>query len=264
MLRVLMASQPVRAGWAASTTFSTVTHGALIAIAVVATNQTATAVRESRAAERVERITYVEPARLAEAMRRAAADKREAAELAAVKAAAERQAVERRKQEEMFAAVQLAAALPIDVPDITAQPDLTAVADAWLAQPDSLPSAPTSSMNDLLAKRAGFIAPENGVYDENMVERSVQPRRGNPKPRYPSALADMGVEGAFVVRFVVDTTGDVPSDKIEFPRSMHRLFATAVRAALLKSHYAPAMIAGHVVAQQVVQEFRFEMGRAHR
>ena len=65
MLRVLMASQPVRAGWVASTTFSTVTHGALIAIAVATTNHVASAVRESRAAEPLERITYVEPARLA-------------------------------------------------------------------------------------------------------------------------------------------------------------------------------------------------------
>jgi TonB family protein len=228
----------------------------LIAIAVVATNHTATAVQESRAAEPIERITYVEPARLADALRRAEAEKREAA-------AARQAAAERRKQEEMLASLQQLAALPMDVPDVTAQPDLTAVADTWLKQPDGFVAPSTTSMNDLLASRAGFVAPTNGVYDENMVERAVQPRRGNPKPRYPSALADMGVEGAFVVRFVVDSTGDVSSDKIEFPRSMHRLFVTAVRTALLKSHYAPAMIAGHVVAQQVVQEFRFEIA-GHR
>ena len=143
----------------------------------------------------------------------------------------------------------------------TAQPDLTAVVDAWIAQPDGLAAPTTTSMNDLLAKRSGFAAPTNGVYDENMVERSVQPRRGNPKPRYPNALADIGAEGAFIVRFVVDSTGGVQPDRIEFPSTMHRLFASAVRTALLRSHYAPAMIAGHGVAQQVVQEFRFEMGR---
>jgi len=253
MLRVLMASQPVRAGWVASTTFSTVTHGALIAIAVATTNHVASSVRESRAAEPLERITYIEPARLAEALRRAEAEKHAAL-------VERRAAAERKRQEEMVAAVQQLAMLPMDVPDITAQPDLTAVADAWLTQPDGFTPAPTTTMNDLLAKRAGFVRPTNGVYDENMVERSVQPRRGNPKPRYPSALADMGVEGAFIVRFVVDSTGDVSSDKIEFPGTMHRLFVSAVRAALLKSHYAPAMISGHMVAQQVVQEFRFEIG----
>jgi TonB family protein len=261
MLRVLMASQPARAGWMASTTFSTVTHGALIAIAVVTTNQTATAVRESRAAEPLERVTYVEPAVLEEAMRRAAAMKREEA---AERKAAEEAAAEQRRQEELLAALQQVAALPMDVPDIAVQPDLTAVADAWLAQPDGFAAPRTKTMNDLVARRSGFVAPADGVYDENAVERSVQPRRGNPKPRYPSSLADRGVEGAFIVRFVVDSTGDVASDKIEFPRSMHQLFVTAVRAALLKSHYAPAMVAGHVVSQQVIQEFRFEMGRGHR
>jgi TonB family protein len=257
MLRVLMASQPVRAGWVASTTFSTITHGALIAIAVVATNHVPTSVRETRAAEQRERITYVEPARLAEALRQAEAEKREAA-------AERRAAEEQRKRDAELAAIQNIADAPIDVPNVTAQPDLTAVADAWLAQPDGMESPPTRSMNDLLAARSGFRAPKGGVYDENTVERSVQPRRGNPKPRYPGALADMGVEGAFVVRFVVDSTGDVPEDKIEFPNTMHRLFASAVRTALLRSHYAPAMVAGHVVAQEVVQEFRFEMGRRHR
>ncbi len=254
MLRVLMASQPIRTGWAASTAFSTVTHGALIAMAVVATNQAVSAVREIRAAERYERITYVEPVRLAEELRRA-----EAAKLAAAR---ERAAVEEQRQRDLaFESLQSLAVQPIDVPDITAQPDLTAVADAWLAQPDGMAGPTTTSMNDLLAKKAGFMRPTNGVYEEYMVERSVQPRRGNPKPRYPGALADMGIEGAFIVRFVVDSTGDVPADKIEFPSTMHRLFVSAVRTALLKSHYAPAMIAGHVVAQQVIQEFRFEVGR---
>jgi outer membrane biosynthesis protein TonB len=256
MLRVLMASQPIRAGWAASTTFSTVTHGALIAIAVVATNQTVSAVHETRAAERLERITDVERARIEDALRRAEAAKR--AQVAAERAAA---AEQQRRRDLEFAELQSLAALPIDVPDITAQPDLTAVADAWLAQPDGMEGPVTTSMNDLLAKKSGFVRPTNGVYEEYMVERSVQPRRGNPKPRYPGTLADMGIEGAFIVRFVVDSAGEVPADKIEFPSTMHRLFVTAVRTALLKSHYAPAMIAGHVVAQQVIQEFRFEVGR---
>lgn len=253
MLRVLMASQPVRAGWLAGTTFSTVTHGALIAIAVAATSDTGTPVRERRAAEPVERIIYVEPARLAEAMRAArAAERAEARARAAAEAA--------RHRDDALAALRKVPLIEIDVPDVATQPDLTAVADAWLAKPDGF-AATTKTMNDIVAAKAGFLPPTTGVYGEDMVERSVRPRRGNPKPRYPSALANMGVEGAFVVRFVVDSTGDVPPDKIEFPSTMHRLFAYAVRAALLKSHYAPATVAGHVVPQQVVQEFRFEVGR---
>jgi TonB family protein len=233
----------------------------LIAIAVVATGKTVTSVREKRAAEPLERITYVKPELIAEDLRRAEAAKR----VAAARQAAERAAADaERRRDQTLAMLKRIADTPIDVPEITMQPDLTAVADTWLAQSDGI-AMPTMSVNDLLgAKAGGFVRPTNGVYDEASVERSVKPRRGNPKPRYPSALADMGIEGAFMVRFVVDSTGDVPEDKIEFPNTMHRLFASAVRTALLKSHYMPAMIAGHFVAQQVVQEFRFEVGRGGR
>lgn len=252
MLRVLMASQPVRAGWVASTTFSTVTHGALFAIAV-ATNHAISTVRETRAAERIERITYVEPARLAEALREARAAK-------AVEAARAKVAADERRRDAAIHDARRVVDLKIDIPKVETAPDVAEIADAWISEPGDF-TAPSVSFNDLLGKKAGVRAAVNGVYTEDMVERSVQPRRGNPKPRYPGALADMGIEGAFVVRFVVDSTGDVPPDKIEFPNTMHRMFASAVRAALLKSHYDPAMIAGHFVAQQVVQEFRFEMGR---
>jgi TonB family protein len=255
MLRVLMASQPVRTGWVASTTFSTVTHGALIAIAV-ATNHAISAVRETRAADPVERITYVEPALLEEAMRASREARR-------VDAARAKEAAEQRRRDEMVAEILRVAALPIDVPEITAAPDLTDVSDAWLTQPDGL-AVPALSFNDVLNGRRPGPVPVDGVYTEDAVERSVQPIRGNPKPRYPGRLADMGVEGTFIVRFVVDSTGDVLADRIEFPSTMHRLFASAVRVALLKSRYAPAMIAGHVVAQQVVQEFRFQIGRGTR
>jgi TonB family protein len=257
MLRVLMASQPVRAGWVASTAFSTVTHGALIAIAVATTHAIST-VRETRAAENFERITYIEPARLAEALRMA----REAREAKIAAAARARVAAEERRRDEAIKETHRKLAdLKINIPDIDVAPEIADVADAWLSEPGDF-AAPTMSFNDMLGKQAGVRAPVDGVYTEDMVERSVQPRRGNPKPRYPGILADMGVEGAFVVRFVVDSTGGVAADKIEFPSSMHRMFANAVRAALLKSHYDPAMIAGHFVAQQVVQEFRFEMGRS--
>jgi len=103
------------------------------------------------------------------------------------------------------------------------------------------------------------VPPQNGVYTEDAVDRTVLPRRGNPVPRYPSALADIGVEGDFVVMFVVDSTGIVRNDEIRFPTSMHRLFAEAVRNALLRSRYTPAFYGGRKVPQEVVQEFRFTL-----
>lgn len=250
MLRVLLASQPARAGWLGGTTVSTVTHGALIALAVVSTGSTFTGVREERAAAPAERITYIVPPRASDGAGRSGTS------------GAPRRAVERALAAPTVnvAALQDRIAAALDVPDLTAATDLTAVTDAWLARPDGL-SAPSMTAAELLNSKSAFVAPANGIYTADLVERGVEPRRGNPKPRYPSALADLGVEGAFLVRFVVDSTGSVPENQIEFPGTMHRLFAAAVRVALLKSHFAPARAGGHVVPQEVVQEFRFELGR---
>lgn len=256
MLRVLLASQPVRAGWLGGTTFSTATHGALIALAVVTSGTAVSTVHEERASAAPERVTYVEPARMLDALRMARSNARAVAPHTAPRDAARAVAAE-------VAALQRSVSDVADAikpPDVAAAVDLTAVADAWLARPDGLSSQPTS-LAGLLAEKSGFVAPANGIYTADLVEKSVEPKRGNPKPRYPSALADMGIEGTFVVRFVVDSTGSVPADRIEFPGAMHRLFAAAVRTALLKSHYLPAMVGGRTVPEEVVQEFRFQVGR---
>src|SRR3954469_4456374 len=125
MLRVLMASQPARAGWLGSTTFSTAAHGALIALAVATTGRTFTSVHEQRATS-VERITYIEPARLADVMRSSDAA---AARMAAKKAADAAEAASARKaaapvMPDLSVAEEIGSK-PIDIPDLAAATDLT-------------------------------------------------------------------------------------------------------------------------------------------
>jgi TonB family protein len=250
MLRVLISSQPVRDGWIGSTALSTVTHGALIALAVVGTTQHGSMVHEERAIK-PERITYIETARyLVREPTRAKSGAKAAPAKPAEPPPPDFSAVNEQVQATLSS---------LRLPDAAA-PDLTAVTDAWVAAPDSLASAGVDLASKLFAQ-ASLQPPSDGVYTEEMVERSVRPRHGNPTPRYPSALQQMEIEGDFVVKFVVDTTGSVIDDRIEFPSSMHRLFADAVRSALRKSRYFPATFAGHTVPQLVVQEFRFTMRR---
>ena len=78
-------------------------------------------------------------------------------------------------------------------------------------------------------------------------------------PDYPPRMMEKGIEGYATMRFVVDTTGQVDGSQIEVPRTVHRLFAAAVKAALLRSRYFPAMLGGRRVAQLVEQEFTFRM-----
>lgn len=98
------------------------------------------------------------------------------------------------------------------------------------------------------------------AYDEDQVERAVQVTRG-PQPRYPDALKSVGVEGAVVMRFIVSAEGRVEPGSIEAISTPHKLFADAVRAALLNTRYRPAEAGGHAVRQLVEQSFSFKLER---
>lgn len=115
-----------------------------------------------------------------------------------------------------------------------------------------------------LARMIGRVyagAKAGGVYDANVVERTVWPRRGNPIPRYPDQLMRDRIEASYSITFVVDSTGRVDGRSIAFPSEAHRLFVTAIRRALDRSRYYPAEIGGQRVAQLVQQQFKFEIAR---
>ena len=99
------------------------------------------------------------------------------------------------------------------------------------------------------------------AYDAEVVERIAWPQRDNPRPRYPEMLKRQGVEGSFLVEFVVDSTGRVDEKTMSFPSSAHPMFLKAVRDALLRSRYFPAELAGMRVRQMVQQQFSFVLVR---
>jgi TonB family protein len=102
---------------------------------------------------------------------------------------------------------------------------------------------------------------KNGAYTADIVEKVAWPQRDNPRPRYPEALKRDGVEGSFVVEFVVDSTGRVDEKTMQFPSTAHPMFLRAVRDALLHSRYFPAELAGMRVRQLVQQQFSFVLVR---
>ena len=87
------------------------------------------------------------------------------------------------------------------------------------------------------------------------------PYPDNPKPVYPPSMLSAGIETAFVVQFVVDTTGRVDDHSLKFPASAGRLFVDAVQRVLLRSRYRPAELGGRRVAQFVEQQFTFRIAR---
>lgn len=253
MFHTLQSSAPSRSRWTGGALFSTALHAGLVTAVVLSTSKAGPVVRDT---QRViaEHVDFV---RTLPSLVRPVAHEQTAGKSAARRAPAQRHVVKMPNAAEIAQAIDQSIALP----DAPAVPDLSSLSKAWLAQPDSLSTAPAGGLSKAAVGLAVAPLPVDGIYTEAMVDRSVIPRDDNPLPRYPESLRSMGVEGAFVVQFVVDSTGVVVPDKIQFPSSMHRLFAEAVRTALMHSRYLPAQIAGRMVRQMVIQEFRFTLIR---
>jgi periplasmic protein TonB len=107
----------------------------------------------------------------------------------------------------------------------------------------------------------GLASPSDGIYTPSTVEKAAAPMSGNPAPVYPPALRAAQLEGTVIARFVVDSTGRAEAASIVFPEASHTQFADAVRQALLRSRYLPAIVAGRPVRQLVEQRFAFTLTR---
>jgi periplasmic protein TonB len=106
-----------------------------------------------------------------------------------------------------------------------------------------------------------LASPSSAVYTDRLVEKAAAPRPGNPAPLYPAPLRAAQLEGSVLARFVVDTTGRAEPASISFAEASHPQFAEAVRQALLRSRYLPAMLGGGPVRQLVEQRFAFTLTR---
>jgi TonB family protein len=96
------------------------------------------------------------------------------------------------------------------------------------------------------------------AYTESQVERAVQVTRA-PVPRYPEALRSVSIQGEVMVQYIVDARGRVEPGSIKILSSTHKLFADAVRSALLEARYRPAQVGGQPVRQLVEQPFIFKL-----
>ncbi len=238
MFHTFISSRSVRPGNAAGALLSTVFHGGLIALAVSAT---AVPVRYKveREQPHAEHLHFVNVERVIKA----------ASHL--VGAGARAVAPHAPTVADVLHSLQsVHLAFDVNVPVAVAEPkiDYGGMATHGLTFVDS---ADGDVLNPVVVP--------GKVYTDRNVERSVLPKDGNPKPYYPLFLQQIGVGAAFTVRYVVDTTGKVEDRTLEFPPEAHRLFVDAVRKALRKSRFWPAILAGQRVPQMVEQTFIFRM-----
>jgi protein TonB len=246
----IFASTPIRFGAArfGVASFSVFAHAGLITIAAVASGRSASLGGTPKQTVPAEHLIFV-PVRALPAP----------SEVAVAKAGAVVHAVRN--------------VVRLVVPDMT---KLQIVADASMAVlpkvPDTITdidvSAHTSDAKDfagvdthsLVDQSAMYVLTHpgpNGAYTEDAVEKTAWPMRDNPHPQYPSELQRRGIEGSFVVQFVVDSTGRVDAKTLSFPSDAQPMFLRAVKEALLRSRYLPAELAGSRVRQLVQQQFKF-------
>jgi TonB family protein len=157
--------------------------------------------------------------------------------------------------------------VPVSVPavDLKAPPvdvSLPASAAARAADLTGRSSRTSSSDGDVAGSgggRGGLGSGASGrAYSENQVDRAVQVTRA-AVPRYPDALRSVNVTGEVVVSYVVDARGRVEPGSIKVLSASHKLFADAVRTALLSARYRPAEVNGQPVRQLVEQPFIFKL-----
>jgi TonB family protein len=107
--------------------------------------------------------------------------------------------------------------------------------------------------------RGGLGSGSSGrAYSESQVDRAVVATRP-AVPRYPDALKSVSIQGEVIMRYIVDARGRVEPGSIQVLSATHKLFADAVRVALLDARYRPAQAGGQAVRQLVEQPFIFRL-----
>lgn len=96
------------------------------------------------------------------------------------------------------------------------------------------------------------------VYDERDVDVAARPLEPL-RPRYPSTLRELGVEGSVEARVVVWPDGKVSGRQLI--ASDHPEFTEAVRVALAEARFAPGLLRGKPVASTVTLKLNFRLER---
>jgi TonB family protein len=230
--------------------FSVLAHVSLITLAVVQSGRTSSGLGAHQAAAPIEHLRFVN---VRELVGGSAAVRRDALAHAARKAA--QLLVPNLTRLHLMVDASMTA-----VPKIAELP-LEQDFASQVSRADDFAKVDTRQLVEGTSMYAIAHPGREGAYTSDAVEKTAWPRENNPRPRYPDALKSAGIEGSFVVEFVVDSTGRVDPNTLSFPKTAHPAFLRAVRDALLHSRYFPAELAGLRVRQLVEQQFTFVIAR---
>jgi protein TonB len=101
----------------------------------------------------------------------------------------------------------------------------------------------------------------DSIHLEIDVDSAVQRYAWSAAPEYPLELLRQEIQGNAFVIYVVDTTGAADSSSLQVVKATHQEFVDAVRQALPRMRFRPAVLAGQKVRQLVQQNFAFKIQR---
>lgn len=141
----------------------------------------------------------------------------------------------------------------------------------WLAGTDPGASPQRAPESDAVAQGTRRPAsPEDegdqtaptAIFTEDQVDSAAVRDPDSDGPAYPAALQAAGVQGSATVEFTVDTAGRADTASFRVVEATRPEFAAAVREALPRMRFRPAVAAGRPVAQVVRLPMRFRLMRA--
>ena len=101
----------------------------------------------------------------------------------------------------------------------------------------------------------------DSIHLEIDVDSAVQRYAWSAAPEYPRELLRQEVQGNAFVIYVVDTSGTADSSSLQVVKATHQEFVDAVREALPRMRFRPAILGGQKVRQLVQQNFAFKIQR---
>lgn len=78
-------------------------------------------------------------------------------------------------------------------------------------------------------------------------------------PAYPPLMREKGIDGFATLRFVIDSTGLIDMATVTLVDASHAEFVQAVRDAMPRMRFRPAMMGQQAVRQLAEQPFKFEI-----
>ena len=143
----------------------------------------------------------------------------------------------------------------IPVVDISAAVSTSVISKPGDFMPGSITANGTNVGND------GVADTGDTPFRADQVEQQVSVVSGSAPPQYPDVLRNSGVEGQVTALFVVDEQGRAEESSVRFLRSDNRLFKEAVKVALRRMRFNPALVSGRKVRQLVQMPFVFTLAR---